>query len=118
MQAPLPVSAIVHLIGQTADGLAFAHAQGIFHRDVKPTNVLLAAADWAMLADFGIARALGEGTRLTSPTGTIGTPAYMAPEQWLSGQVDGRADIYALGVVLYEMLAGAPPFTAPTSEGL
>ena len=71
-----------------------------------------------MLSDFGIARALGETTRLTSPHGTIGTPAYMAPEQWLGGDVDGRADLYSLGIVLYELLAGSPPFTATTSQGL
>ena len=88
------------------------------HRDVKPTNVLLAPGDWAMLSDFGIARALGETTRLTSPYSTIGTPVYMAPEQWVGGEVDGRADLYSLGIVLYELLAGSPPFAATTSEGL
>lgn len=118
MDARVPVESVVRLVGQVADALGFAHAQGIFHRDVKPTNILLAAADWAMLSDFGIARALGETTRLTNPRGTIGTPAYMAPEQWLGGDVDGRADVYSLGVVLYELLAGSPPFTATTSEGL
>jgi serine/threonine-protein kinase len=115
---PMPVEAAVRLVGQVADALGYAHGQGIFHRDVKPTNVLLAAGDWAMLSDFGIARALGETTRLTNPYGTIGTPAYMAPEQWLGGEVDGRADLYSLGIVLYELLAGSPPFTATTSEGL
>ena len=96
MERQLPVEAIVQLVGQVADGLAYAHGQGIFHRDVKPTNVLLASADWAMLGDFGIARALGDMTRLTGPYGTIGTPAYMAPEQWVGGEIDGRADIYSL----------------------
>jgi hypothetical protein len=118
MQGPMPVEAAVRLVGQVADGLGYAHGQGIFHRDVKPTNVLLAAGDWAMLSDFGIARALGETTRLTSPYGTIGTPAYMAPEQWLGGEIDGRADLYSLGIVLYELLTGSPPFTASTSQGL
>ena len=118
MQGPMPVEAALRLVGQVADALGYAHGQGIFHRDVKPTNVLLAPGDWAMLGDFGIARALGDTTRLTSPYGTIGTPAYMAPEQWLGGEVDGRADLYSLGIVLYELLAGSPPFTATTSEGL
>lgn len=71
-----------------------------------------------MLGDFGIARALGETTRLTNPAGIIGTPAYMAPEQWVGEEIDGRADIYALGVVLYELLAGRPPFSAATPLGL
>ena len=116
--AQLPVEAVVRLVGQVADALAFAHAQGIYHRDIKPTNVLLERADWAMLGDFGIARAIGDMTRLTSPYGTIGTPAYMAPEQWLGGDIDGRADLYSLGIVLYQLLTGSVPFTAPTSEGL
>ena len=116
--AQLPVEAVVRLVGQVTDALAFAHAQGIYHRDVKPTNVLLERADWAMLGDFGIARAIGDMTRLTSPYGTVGTPAYMAPEQWLGGDIDGRADLYSLGIVLYQLLAGGVPFTAPTSEGL
>jgi hypothetical protein len=118
LHGPLPVEIAVRLVGQVADALGYAHGQGVFHRDVKPTNVLLAAGDWAMLSDFGIARALGETTRLTSPSGTIGTPAYMAPEQWLGGEIDGRADLYSLGIVLYELLAGTPPFTATTSQGL
>jgi serine/threonine-protein kinase len=118
IHAPMPIDAAVRFVAQAADALGYAHGQGIFHRDVKPTNVLLAAGDWAMLSDFGIARALGETTRLTSPYGTIGTPAYMAPEQWLGGDVDSRADLYSLGIVLYELLAGSPPFTATTSEGL
>ena len=71
-----------------------------------------------MLGDFGIARALGDMTRLTGPYGTIGTPAYMAPEQWVGGEIDGRADIYSLGIVLYQLLTGSVPFTAPTAEGL
>jgi serine/threonine protein kinase len=118
MERPLAVESVVKLVGQVADGLAYAHGQGIFHRDVKPTNVLLASADWAMLGDFGIARALGDMTRLTGPYGKIGTPAYMAPEQWVGGEIDGRADIYSLGIVLYQLLTGGVPFTAPTSEGL
>jgi serine/threonine protein kinase len=114
----MPVQAIVQLVSQVADGLGYAHGQGIVHRDVKPTNVLLAGADWAMLGDFGIARTLGGMTRLTAKFGAIGTPAYMAPEQWIGGDIDGRADIYSLGIMLYQLLAGTVPFTAPTSEGL
>jgi serine/threonine protein kinase len=112
IQGPLPVSVATLLVGQVADALAYAHGRGILHRDVKPANVMLAAFDWAMLGDFGIARALGETTPLTGPIAPLGTPTYMAPEQCLGEEVDRRTDIYSLGVVLYELLAGVPPFTA------
>jgi serine/threonine protein kinase len=118
MEAPLPVDLVVLLLGQVCDGLTFAHAQGIYHRDVKPANILLVSTNWAMIGDFGIARTLGDVTRLKNPAGVLGTPAYMAPEQWLGGDVDGRADIYALGVILFELLTGRLPFTATTNEGL
>jgi hypothetical protein len=118
MTSPVPLDTGVRLIGQIADALGYAHARGIFHRDVKPGNVLLASPDWAMLGDFGIARALGESTPLTNPYGTLGTPIYMAPEQWLGEEIDGRADLYALGAVLYEMLAGQPPFPGTTIAAL
>lgn len=118
LDGPMPLESAVRLVGQVADALGYAHGQGVYHRDVKPTNVLLGPGDWAMLSDFGIARALGETTRLTNPQGTIGTPAYMAPEQWLGEEINGRADLYSLGIVLYELLAGSPPFRATTAQGL
>lgn len=118
MHGPMPMQLAIRLVNQVADALGYAHGQGIFHRDVKPTNLLLASGDWTMLSDFGIARALGDTTRLTNQYGTVGTPAYMAPEQWLGGEIDGRADLYSLGIVLYEMLTGRPPFTATTAQGL
>src|SRR5262249_34944494 len=118
LQGPMPVETAGRVVGQIAGALGDAHGEGIFYRDGKPAHVLLAARRWAVLRDFGIARALGETTRLTGPYGTIGTPAYMAPEQWLGGDIDGRADLYSLGIVLYELLAGSPPFTATTSQGL
>jgi serine/threonine-protein kinase len=103
-----------------ADALSYAHGRGIIHRDIKPENILLAHGH-ALVADFGIARALGAagGERLTETGLSIGTPAYMSPEQ-ASGEreTDGRADIYALGCVLYEMLAGQPPFTGPTARSI
>jgi serine/threonine-protein kinase len=103
-----------------ADALAFAHGKGIIHRDIKPENVLLEGKH-AVLADFGIARALLEsrtGRPLTVTGTSVGTPGYMAPEQ-LSGEfVDARADVYALAVVGYEMLAGAPPFTGPSAQAI
>jgi serine/threonine-protein kinase len=107
----------VRLAREIADALAHAHARGIVHRDVKPENVLLQAGErpHALVADFGVALAVEHagGTRLTRTGLSIGTPQYMAPEQARGERgVDARADVYALGAVLYEMLAGAPPFAA------
>ena len=111
---PLPVDEAVRLAREIADALDHAHARGIVHRDVKPENVLLqgGARAHAVVADFGVALALEQagGTRLTRTGLSIGTPQYMAPEQAAGARtVDARADVYALGAVLYEMLAGAPP---------
>jgi tRNA A-37 threonylcarbamoyl transferase component Bud32/tetratricopeptide (TPR) repeat protein len=94
------------------DALGYAHAQGIVHRDVKPENILLAHTGHALVADFGIARAaqLSREDRLTATGVSLGTPAYMAPEQALGEQTDARADVWALGCMLFEMLTGDPPF--------
>jgi serine/threonine protein kinase/Tfp pilus assembly protein PilF len=109
----LQVDAAVSIACETADALAYAHAQGIIHRDIKPENILLSAGH-AIVADFGIARAIDlAGVRQLTRTGSSspGTPAYMSPEQLLSeSDIDGRTDIYSLGCVLYEMLTGKPPF--------
>lgn len=117
----LPIVESIRLLREIAEALAAAHAEGVVHRDVKPENVLLEHGH-ALLADFGIARArleAIEGERLTGTGLGLGTPGYMAPEQLAGGHdVDGRADIYALGVVGYEMLAGAPPFTGNTPQAL
>lgn len=117
----LPIVESIRLLREIAEALAAAHAEGVVHRDVKPENVLLEHGH-ALLADFGIARArleAMEGERLTGTGLGLGTPGYMAPEQLAGGRdVDGRADIYALGVVGYEMLAGAPPFTGGTPQEL
>ena len=103
-----------------ADALAYAHGQGVVHRDIKPENILLYSGH-ALVADFGIARALwqADGERLTETGLAVGTAAYMSPEQ-ASGarQVDGRSDVYSLGCVLYEMLAGEPPYTGPTAQAI
>ena len=117
----LPASAAVRIVRELADALSFAHTASIVHRDVKPENVLLEYGH-AVLADFGVARALEQATGGVSLTGTglgIGTPGYMAPEQ-LTGDVslDGRADLYALGAMAYEMLAGTPLFDAKSSHQL
>lgn len=109
----LPVAVAMRLLREVADALDYAHTRGVIHRDVKPENILL-AADHALLADFGIAQALAVSrgdARLTATGASLGTPGYMAPEQAAGGAVDGRADLYALGLVGWEMLAGAAPFT-------
>jgi len=105
---------------EVADGLDFAHRHGVVHRDVKPENILL-SDEHALVADFGISRALaGEesGEALTETGVSVGTPAYMSPEQAAGQPVDARTDVYALGAVLYEMLAGEPPFTGPTPQAV
>jgi serine/threonine-protein kinase len=111
-QPPLPRSTAIRYAMQVADALEYAHRKGIVHRDIKPDNILLTEDD-AMVADFGVARALGlaSGNTLTGPGAPIGTLAYMSPEQSLgSTEVDGRSDIYSLGCVVYEMLAGRRAF--------
>jgi tetratricopeptide (TPR) repeat protein/TolB-like protein len=116
----LPVDDALQTAREVADALGYAHSHGIIHRDIKPENILLAAGH-ARVADFGIARAISVagGEQLTETGLAVGTPAYMSPEQAAgSTELDGRSDIYALGCVLYEMLAGQPPFTGPTVESV
>ena len=95
---------------QLASALAYAHEKGIVHRDIKPVNVLMDQTKRPILSDFGIAKALAGGSDLTRPGAGVGTPEYMSPEQCLGEQVDRRADIYALGIMLYETLTGRVPF--------
>ena len=116
---PLPLEEALRLTREVADALDCAHAQGIVHRDVKPENILLARGH-ARVADFGVAHALastGSG-RITETGVAVGTPSYMSPEQALGDTVDRRTDVYALGCVLYEMLAGEPPHTGPTAQAI
>jgi serine/threonine-protein kinase len=119
-ETQLPVEEALQIAREVADALAYAHGQGVVHRDIKPENILLYSGH-ALVADFGIARALGQadGGRLTETGMAIGTAAYMSPEQ-ASGasQIDGRSDVYSLGCVLYEMLAGEPPYTGPTPQAI
>jgi len=118
-EGQLSVNEAMRLGREVAEALAYAHARGIIHRDIKPGNILLQSGH-ALVADFGIARALGDEGEVLTKTGlAVGTPQYMAPEQATGErEVDGRADIYALGAVMYEMMAGEPPFTGPTARAI
>ncbi|MFP4056392.1 MAG: protein kinase domain-containing protein [Candidatus Brocadiia bacterium] len=111
---PLPPQRALRIAGQVAQGLEAAHAAGITHRDIKPANILFAPDGRAVVSDFGIAK-VSEATRMTQTGTIVGTPVYMSPEQAEGPQVDARSDIYSLGVVLYEMTAGRPPFEGRTS---
>jgi len=116
----LPLEDALQITREVADALDHAHRQGVIHRDIKPENILLEEGH-ALVADFGIARAVAAagGEKLTATGVVVGTPAYMSPEQaGGSSRLDGRSDQYSLGCVLYEMLAGQPPFTGPTVESL
>ncbi|UCC48674.1 MAG: protein kinase, partial [Gemmatimonadota bacterium] len=114
----LPLEDALQIARNVAHALSYAHDHGIVHRDIKPENILISQG-YAVVADFGIARALTEagGEGLTQTGIAIGTPTYMSPEQLEAGaQIDGRSDLYSLGCVLYEMLAGQPPFTGPSVQ--
>ncbi len=117
-ETQLPIDAALAITRDIAAGLSYAHGQGLVHRDIKPGNILL-DGDSAVLADFGIARAVDvvAGQEVTDSGMVIGTPEYMSPEQGQGhGKVDARSDIYSLGCVLYEMIAGEPPFDGPTAQ--
>ena len=109
-RGPLDTLTAWRYLREIGDGLQHAHDAGIVHRDLKPTNVLIHADGRAMLADFGLARGAGQPTHLTTIGLAIGTPGYMAPEQVMGHDVDKRADIYAMGVLTFEMLTGRLPF--------
>jgi serine/threonine-protein kinase len=114
----LPIDDAIQIAREVGDALSYAHARGIVHRDIKPENILLESGH-AVVADFGIALAAShvEAPALTQTGSSLGTPRYMSPEQAAGGhEVDGRADLYSLACVLFEMLAGQTPFTGPTLE--
>jgi predicted Ser/Thr protein kinase len=110
----LPLEQIRKIIKQVGEALSYAHSRGLVHRDVKPSNILIDEQGNCLLTDFGIAKMV-EGTSVFTRTGAIiGTPEYMSPEQILGEKLDGRSDVYSLGIVLYEMATGRPPFRAET----
>ncbi|MGQ0641928.1 MAG: serine/threonine-protein kinase [Gemmatimonadaceae bacterium] len=121
-RGPMPADDVRNILIQTADALAYAHERGVVHRDIKPDNILLQHEDnRVMVTDFGIARAVTEGAdaRLTATGMAIGTPAYMSPEQSMGErEIDGRSDLYSLGIVAYQMLSGELPFTAQSTPAL
>jgi TolB-like protein len=116
----LPVEDAVRIAREAAQALQYAHDQGIIHRDIKPENLLLTRDGNTLVADFGIARALGTGDdRLTETGLSVGTPAYMSPEQAAGDKgLDARTDVYSLAAVLYEMLAGEPPYVGATTQAM
>ena len=111
---PLPPTEIDKFLRETASALDYAHRQNVIHRDIKPDNVLLNNDGYVFLSDFGIAKLVGGDSNLTGTGGLVGTPAYMAPEQAQGGELSPAADIYALGVVVFEMLTGQQPYKADT----
>ncbi len=111
---PLSLEQIRRVVSQVGDALDCAHARGLVHRDVKPSNILLDERGNCLLADFGIAKILEGADTLTATGALIGTPKYMSPEQGMGNAIDGRSDLYSLGVVLYEMAVGRVPFDAET----
>ena len=116
MGKSIPHERIVQIVGNVARALDYAHEQGVIHRDIKPSNILIDKHGEVLLTDFGIAKMVegSSSTQLTAAGSILGTPAYMSPEQAQGQKIDGRSDIYSLGVVLYELLTGRPPYEAET----
>jgi eukaryotic-like serine/threonine-protein kinase len=115
----LPVDDALRIAVEAARALDYAHKHGVVHRDIKPENIMLTSDGSTLVADFGIARATGGDDGLTQTGFAVGTPAYMSPEQAAGDKtLDARTDLYSLGSVLYEMLAGEPPFTGPTAQAI
>ncbi len=113
-QGPISLDKATKMLSQMASALTFAHEKAVVHRDMKTSNVLLDGRDNTYIMDFGIAKMLASTMRLTATHDVLGTPAYMSPEQWRGEAIDARTDIYALGIVTYEMLSGDLPYTAET----
>ena len=115
-RGPIPLEQTVNIFGQVALGLAFAHSKGIIHRDLKPSNIMLDDGGNAYLTDFGLAKLTEQSGEITRSGTIVGTPAYMSPEQLRGEPLDHRSDIYSLGVILYNMVAGRLPFDTTTSD--
>lgn len=113
-RGPMPPDQAADIVAQIADALDHAHRRGVVHRDIKPSNILLDEEGRPLLADFGIAQAMTSGPRLTQTNTSVGTPEYMSPEQSEGLRVDGRSDLYSLGIALYQMLTGRVPFQGNT----
>lgn len=113
--SPLPLEQILQIISQVGGALNYAHTKGLVHRDVKPDNILMDEEGNCRLTDFGIAKFAQDSNRMTRTGVAVGTPAYMSPEQIRGEELDRRSDVYSLGVVLYEMATGRPPFEANTT---
>ena len=118
MGAPIQLDYCVRILRPVADALDYAHSEGVIHRDVKPSNILLDRRGVPILSDFGLARVSEESERLTQTGAMVGTPTYMAPEQCSGGDVGAPADIYSLAVIAFEMVTGRVPFTAPNPLGV
>jgi serine/threonine-protein kinase len=119
-QGPITIEEAARIFGRLATALDSAHLRGIVHRDLKPANILFDQWDEPYLSDFGIVKLMeGDSATLTGTGGILGTPAYMSPEQVLGNEaLDGRSDVYALGVILYEALSGQRPYKSDTPMGL
>ncbi len=113
-RGPLSSDEMLRIMEQVGGALGYAHSQGVIHRDIKPSNVLIDSRGDCFLTDFGIARLVAGATEFTATGRVVGTPAYMAPEQGMGEKADARSDIYALGIILYEMATGKVPFEAET----
>jgi eukaryotic-like serine/threonine-protein kinase len=113
-RGPLSLREVLRIVRQVADALEYAHSQGIVHRDIKPSNILIDTIGRVKVADFGIAKMAGQSTELTVAGSVMGSPQYLSPEQIRGEELDGRSDLFSLGVVLYELLSGSRPFAGET----
>ena len=117
VERPMDIPEVIDIVAQSADGLQYAHTKGLIHRDIKPANIMLNVTGDPIIMDFGIAKIMG-GTQHTATGAVLGTARYMSPEQIKGERIDPRTDIYSLGITLFEMLGGRPPFEANSAMTL